>query len=246
MNNFGNGFYNNGFAGYAGNNNGANMNANNAFGNYAANNHNGGFGGHGPAGGFAQNDPRLPFGPIDPPAPHPLRAEDTFAPQAGPTPHAQMLIYALRNADHPTDFLGDALQHILRGDTSPDAPRKLLEGLEGCGALLTRARQAAADAKARHCKRCHREYRELDNHPGACALAHDAPIRLSNDDWMRLCCDKMVSAGAPCPPPMVARHTTQDMVMDMRRPVMVEGINVWSGHFCTCEQNQCQFAGMQL
>ncbi|TRM56890.1 hypothetical protein BD626DRAFT_230217 [Schizophyllum amplum] len=86
MNNFGNGFYNNGFAGYAGNNNGANMNANNAFGNYAANNHNGGFGGHGPAGGFAQNDPRLPFGPIDPPAPHPLRAEDTFAPQAGPTP----------------------------------------------------------------------------------------------------------------------------------------------------------------
>ncbi|KAL1745547.1 hypothetical protein HDZ31DRAFT_81884 [Schizophyllum fasciatum] len=251
MNFNGNGMFNNGFPGYPPNgNNGAHGHPQHHFGyggNYAANN-TGAYspnpnGGPGP---FAPPNPPAPHGPANlAHGAHPLRPDDTFAPQTAPTPAAQILMYAIRNAEHPASLLADALGHLARGDAAPGAAQALLDGLEGCGALLARARAAAQDARARHCRRCHREYREIDNHAGACAVEHDAPAVVPGGGWARLCCGKPEAVGAPAPATLYARHTTRECADDVRRQTTVDGVKLWTGHYVTCEQNRCH-EGMQL
>ncbi|KAL1713312.1 hypothetical protein EV715DRAFT_211888 [Schizophyllum commune] len=174
----------------------------------------------------------------------PLRAEDTFAPQ-GPSVTTQTLIYAIRN---DPNLLTDCLDRILRGNVRSTAAETLLQGLDACGAYLGAAREAAMDAgRVRHCTRCHSQYKEVDNHPRACVIEHDATaVTKDGSVWVRLCCERREAPGTSVPPPMYGRHTTQAITHDIRHKVNDNGLTVLMGHFDTCEMRGCPPQAMQF
>lgn len=123
----------------------------------------------------------------------------------------------------PADDLKNCLQRSVSGSwPNPDLINKVYEGLSAAGIVQPHMIAGAKDNSLRHCVRCHKVYKEMENAPTACL--YKRAMHMENADG---------STSKSHFHQFVARHTT--------RP---ETIDYSGNHFVTCEALDCAARGI--